>query len=747
MLLGLIEDPSSRADAGRAADAARRARVLPRAAGARVTTSEVDQDAALPRPGERRRRAGRGPPRTDDARGEGGAARQPLGLRARRCRRTARRRARRRPAPSRDRPGHAHLGREQPAAAAGGGARQRHPAPPRRADAARHPGDRPRGDLLRPDGARRDDLSAGDRPREHLGADARRGARRRDARRRCAPAACIKASGPSSTSAATRAGAASRRPSARIRISSGDGRRVRARPAGRRPPRRGRRHGEASRRLRRLRGRSELGASASRRARAARRLSPPVRGRGPRRRRALGDERLQRARRRPVRRRPDAADDDPPRQWGFEGCVVSDYFSIRQLADVPPVRRSMPRTQRRRRSTPGWTSSSRAPTATARRCSKRSRGGLARPRRSMSGPPRAADEVRARPLRAAVRRRRRRRRGERHRAHRELARKIARKSLVLLRNDGTLPLSQETRLGRGDRAVRRQRAQPLRRLRVPGPCRVDAGRAGERPERRLASRCSRRLEHRHAAMLEAPTVLDALRDALRRARALRAGLRGQRTSSRDGFDAAVALAAASDVAVMVMGDKSGLTEDCTCGESRDRASLDLPGVQEELVRAVAATGTPVVLVLVAGRPYGGAALHELLRGRPAGVASRPGGRRRDRRDAGRRREPRRQAADLLSPFVRSDPCLLRAQDLGRTLALEGRLRRRRRRAAVPVRLRPELHELRTRGSRRPARRGLVDRDDHGRRHGHEHRRPRRRRGRPALRPRPAARASRVPCSS
>jgi beta-glucosidase len=39
------------------------------------------------------------------------------------------------------------------------------------------------------------------------------------------------------------------------------------------------------------------------------------------------------------------------------------------------------------------------------------------------------------------------------------------------------------------------------------------------------------------------------------------------------------------------------------------ASLDLPGVQEELVHAVAATGTPVVLVLVAGRPIGSPSVH------------------------------------------------------------------------------------------------------------------------------------------
>ncbi len=82
------------------------------------------------------------------------------------------------------------------------------------------------------------------------------------------------------------------------------------------------------------------------------------------------------------------------------------------------------------------------------------------------------------------------------------------------------------------------------------------------------------------------------------------------SESHDGFDEAVALATAADVAVLVLGDKAGLTDDCTSGESRDRASLDLPGVQEELARAVLATGTPVVLVLVAGRPCGSAWLHE-----------------------------------------------------------------------------------------------------------------------------------------
>lgn len=70
-----------------------------------------------------------------------------------------------------------------------------------------------------------------------------------------------------------------------------------------------------------------------------------------------------------------------------------------------------------------------------------------------------------------------------------------------------------------------------------------------------------------------------------------------------GFAAAVAAAQDADVAVVVVGDKSGLAPGCTVGESLDSATLDLPGVQQQLVEAIAATGTPVVVVLTIGRPY------------------------------------------------------------------------------------------------------------------------------------------------
>jgi beta-glucosidase len=60
---------------------------------------------------------------------------------------------------------------------------------------------------------------------------------------------------------------------------------------------------------------------------------------------------------------------------------------------------------------------------------------------------------------------------------------------------------------------------------------------------------------------------------------------------------AIETASASDLIVMVLGET-----DLMAGEAASRASLDLPGRQEELLKAVAALGKPVVLVLLNGRP-------------------------------------------------------------------------------------------------------------------------------------------------
>ena len=72
---------------------------------------------------------------------------------------------------------------------------------------------------------------------------------------------------------------------------------------------------------------------------------------------------------------------------------------------------------------------------------------------------------------------------------------------------------------------------------------------------------------------------------------------GIEDSSTAGLAAAVAAARQAKVAVLVLGERGDMS-----GEAASRSSLDLPGVQQQLLEAVAATGTPVVLVLMNGRP-------------------------------------------------------------------------------------------------------------------------------------------------
>jgi len=79
-------------------------------------------------------------------------------------------------------------------------------------------------------------------------------------------------------------------------------------------------------------------------------------------------------------------------------------------------------------------------------------------------------------------------------------------------------------------------------------------------------------------------------------------------SDKSGFAEAARVAKSADVAIVVVGESQGQNgvderkDPPTDGEAHDVASLDLTGVQEDLVRAVYATGTPTVVVLVNGRP-------------------------------------------------------------------------------------------------------------------------------------------------
>ncbi len=103
--------------------------------------------------------------------------------------------------------------------------------------------------------------------------------------------------------------------------------------------------------------------------------------------------------------------------------------------------------------------------------------------------------------------------------------------------------------------------------------------------------------------IETRSILSALKEAVSAETQVHYA-RGCAVNSADtsGFADAVAAAKNAQIAIVVVGDKAGLTDDCTSGEARDRAVLDLPGVQAQLVKAIYETGTPIVLVLVNGRP-------------------------------------------------------------------------------------------------------------------------------------------------
>ena len=99
------------------------------------------------------------------------------------------------------------------------------------------------------------------------------------------------------------------------------------------------------------------------------------------------------------------------------------------------------------------------------------------------------------------------------------------------------------------------------------------------------------------------TVLDALRAEFPGAQIDYARGCAVDEADRSGIADAAAHARAADVVVAVLGDQAGLFGRGTSGEGCDAADLRLPGVQGDLLRVVLATGTPVVLVLITGRPY------------------------------------------------------------------------------------------------------------------------------------------------
>ncbi len=103
--------------------------------------------------------------------------------------------------------------------------------------------------------------------------------------------------------------------------------------------------------------------------------------------------------------------------------------------------------------------------------------------------------------------------------------------------------------------------------------------------------------------LSIPTLLEATRKELPDADVTFAAGCDVDSTDVDGFAAATSAASAADVCVVALGDQAGLFGRGTSGEGCDAESLELPGVQGQLLEAIIATGRPVVLVMVSGRPY------------------------------------------------------------------------------------------------------------------------------------------------
>jgi beta-glucosidase len=289
--------------------------------------------------------------------------------------------------------------------------------------------------------------------------------------------------------------------------------------------------------------------------------------------------------------------------------------------------------------------------------------------------------------------------------HREVARKLAEQSLVLLSNDGALPL-----------------AASAKRIAVIGP---NADRA--EALQGCYSFANHVLAHHpeYEIGFEIPTVRDALVEALPDAEIVMARGCEVEGEDRSGFEEAEAAASAADVAIVVVGDQAGLFGRGTVGEGNDVESLELPDAQRELVDRLVSTGTPVVMVMLTGRPYAvGWALDEPTR--PAAVLQSffPG-------EEGGRAIAVRAAAGEPAPVGGCATLQLPASGPRRSV----RRHLHRPDARAPVRIRAVLHLVRVQRPHRRRERG------HGRAlhrvgHGHQHRGQRRYGRRSALRPRP-----------
>ena len=125
---------------------------------------------------------------------------------------------------------------------------------------------------------------------------------------------------------------------------------------------------------------------------------------------------------------------------------------------------------------------------------------------------------------------------------------------------------------------------------------------------------------------------------------------------------AVKVAKKADVIVLAIGGNEQTSREAwNLKHMGDRTSLDLIGRQEELVKAMVATGKPVIVFLFNGRPLSINHVGEERAGDFRVLVSGPGNRPRRGRRAVRRLQPRRQVADLHPALRRPSACFLQLQ--------------------------------------------------------------------------------------
>ena len=166
--------------------------------------------------------------------------------------------------------------------------------------------------------------------------------------------------------------------------------------------------------------------------------------------------------------------------------------------------------------------------------------------------------------------------------NRDLARQVAERALVLLTNDGTLPLASPRRIA----VIGPNADDPLAVL----GCYAFPTHVGvHHPEIPWG--------------IELPTLIEALREEFPDAEIVLEQGTSIDGGETTGIPSAVRAATEADVVILALGDRAGLFGRGTSGEGCDAEDLALPGAQQLLVDSVIATETPAVAVLLAGRPY------------------------------------------------------------------------------------------------------------------------------------------------